>query len=127
MTFEGAEVNMPAPPRPWGPRPAPSILYPGVGSLRGLGDYAIGPLTSPGYTATNGGSTTIEYDPFHLRPHKTHDLDGVPLVVGSTEQSTLTGTWVATARNRDGRAEGTVTVQLDQKIVTVINLMGGTG
>lgn len=124
MSFEEVDADFPKRPRTWGPR-----AHSALGGLAwdpsrlSLGNYALGPFATPGYIAKNHGSTTIEFDPFHLRPHKSFDLDPVPLVVAAAESGSLTGSWVATARNRDGRAEGTVTVPLDERVFSIGDLL----
>lgn len=128
MSFEEVDADFPKRPRTWGPR-AHSALA-GLAwdpSRLSLGNYPLGPFATPGYIAKNHGSTTIEFDPFHLRPHKSFDLDPVPLVVAAAESGSLTGSWVATARNRDGRAEGTVTVPLDERVFSIGDLLRRRG
>ena len=82
-----------------------------------------GPFAAPGYTARNTGSTTIEFDPFDLRPHKEYDVDEVPLVVAAELRGSITGSWVATAKNLDGQAEGVVTVELSDTVVSIEDLL----
>lgn len=113
LTHEELDLDLPRAPRVWGPRRNPNRGS-GLGMFSGIRipDLSFPDVQLPGYTAKNSGSTTIEFDPFDLRPHKQYQLDGVPLVVGVQIRTSITGSWTATAKNRDGRAEGTVVVPL---------------
>jgi hypothetical protein len=120
------DVTMPRPPRLWGPRTlgftAPRIHI-GEHSLIGSGSYDL----AIGYSARNTGtSTTIEFDAFDLRPHRTVDLGEVPVVVNAALSGTIEGTWTATATNRDGQANGAVTVVLADETVTLAELLSPT-
>lgn len=124
MTYEEFDVDLPPAPRIWGPKPNRDWGF-GVGAIPSMQipNLTFPDIRLPGYTAKNTGSTTIEYEPFDLRPHKHYELDGVPLVVGAQLTGSIKGSWTATAKNRDGRAEGTVVVPLADAIVSVGDLM----
>lgn len=123
LTQEDFDVDLPPAPRVWGPRRNPDRVFglrmPNL-DFRNLTFPAV---QFPGYIAKNGGSTTIEYDPFDLRPHKRHEFDDVPLVVGVELKGSITGSWTATAKNRHGRAEGTVVVPLAGAVVSIDDLL----
>lgn len=124
LTHEEYDIDMPTPPREWGPWPNPEVAF-GIPSMPSF-DYShlgVARYQSPGYTAENTGSTTIEFDPFELRPHKEYDLDKVPLVVGAQLTRSIRGSWTATAKNRDGTAKGFVTVPLADTMVSIGDLM----
>lgn len=60
----------------------------------------------------NGGSVDITFPPIDLRPHAQEDLQEVVLVAGSGVMAAVTCTWLATAVNINGRAEGEFTLPL---------------
>ena len=132
VSFSGAvlthheeyDVEMPVPPRVWGPRPKRNLAS-ALGSLSRpyLPDLVMPDFDPPGYTATNTGSTTIEFEPFDLRPHKKYDLDEVPLLVGAQLTGSITGSWTGTAKNRDGRGEGSITVPLADSVVSIHDIL----
>jgi hypothetical protein len=124
FTYERRNVTLPNAPRAWGPRKNPDFPF-GVGVPRALVDIprVTVPDWSPGYTAKNTGSTTIEFEPFDLRPHKEYELADVPLVVSAELAGSITGSWTATATNRDSRAEGSITVPLADTVVSIGDLL----
>lgn len=125
LTHEAFDVDLPQAPRVWGPKLNPHRGF-GVGMLPSginIPNFTYPAAQLPGYTAKNGGSTTIEFDPFDLRPHKQFELDDVPLVVGVQLKGSITGSWTATAKNRDGRAEGTVVVPLAETVISIADLL----
>lgn len=127
LVWEESEIEMPTAPRAWGPRANPAL-----GSSIRSADFDIRsiltarlsvPYISPGYTATTRESTVIEFRPFDLRPHKEYQLPEVPLVVGMGATGSIEGSWSATAKNRDGRGEGVLTVLLSESVVSIDELV----
>lgn len=123
LTCETYEEDLPAAPRPWGPTPTENSFN--IGTFPN--DLYIPDIPRPfielGYTARNHGSTTIEFAPFDLRPYKDHKLIDVPLVVSAQLSRSIHGSWTATAMNRDGRAEGSISVDLTDDVATIDELL----
>ena len=122
-----SDATLPQPPRSWGPRPfdwMPSLkadftasLYPSVDLSRMLAGV---PSQVRDYTVKEeGADTVISFDPFDLRPFASYELPPVHLIVGERMKGSMTGTWSGTTKNRDGRAEGTLHVELADTVVLV--------
>jgi hypothetical protein len=122
-----SDATLPEPPRIWGPRPydwMPGFRANFAGAQYPLAELS--PMFSgmaprrPDYTAkADGKDTIISFDPFDLRPFASYELPPVHLIVGERIKDSMTGTWSGTTKNRDGRAEGTVHVQLADTLMLV--------
>ena len=65
---------------------------------------------TPGFTARDGGSVDIDFEPVHLHPHTPTELPGVRLLVDEPPGTELTLTWTATSESADGLASGRLTL-----------------
>lgn len=83
---------------------------------------APGGLTGPGFTIRDGGSVTIDFEPFDLRPRQRHPLDEVPLSVGAVEGTALDCRWTATAGNASGQQTGNFTITVASSTLDVNSL-----
>lgn len=121
-------AHLPRRPRKWGPWTTSKLAgmlsqvnyFPP--SSGGLGSASLGPSVE----IENGGSTTLRYDPIHLRPRARETLDVVVLVVPEGTASPLRATWRATATNVDGQAGGEVEVLVEGDVVDLWDMLDTT-
>ncbi|MGD9990119.1 AlbA family DNA-binding domain-containing protein [Pseudonocardia sp.] len=96
----GQEKRVPSPyERTLYPSIVPSPLYSSPSSFQ-----------SPGFTARDGGSVDIDFEPVHLHPHMPVELPPVPLLVDEPPGTELRLTWTATSESADGLARGEVSL-----------------
>ncbi|PWJ46916.1 protein of unknown function [Quadrisphaera granulorum] len=99
--------DMPTAPRKWGPRSTwASTDF--LASISGA-DFPLGSLARQ-VQIEHDGSVTLRYPPFDLRPKGGQELSSVVLLVPDGAARTRRATWIVTATNRDGLAEGELTL-----------------
>ncbi|CRK52015.1 conserved hypothetical protein [Rhodococcus sp. RD6.2] len=107
--------NLPAPPRPWGPRDAQPYTWMAAHQPR-LHDLQLPPSAyqRDSVVFTNSGSVDLELTLNELRPDATYNSDDgeFVLVLRSTEADRITGTWTATARDHHELFEGELSVEV---------------
>ena len=107
-------------PRRMGERKRVASPYDGFMNLHpaSLGAAAISAIPrsspSPGFTACDGGSVDIEFDPVHMHPHTPTELPPVRLLVDEPPHTELTVTWTATSESADGLASGKLTLTVTE-------------
>lgn len=117
VEFPGLVEYLPRAPRIWGPWTESAFsgmirspLLMGNGLLDKPSSYRARP------NIVNGGSADITFVPFDLRPYAEEDLDEIVLVSGQELTGGITCTWMATATNTNGRSEGSVLIQVGERI-----------
>lgn len=114
--FDESDVEGPVLPRrpaPWDSRKATDLL-----GLRGIGSTAWLPALStpvhpplPRGHIDNGGSSRIQFVPVDVRPGHSHRLDDVYVVTGpELADGSIGATWIATATDTSGIAQGLLAV-----------------
>lgn len=105
-------------PRLWG-SPAPTPFFDRFTSP--VSNWTVGAhpglLTSgPGVTIDNQASAKLTFSPVDLRPKTSERLPPVHLLVAADlAGQTIAATWRATARDADGEAEGTLTIDVSEQ------------
>jgi len=105
----------------------------GTGKPTGLG-LGLFPLMLPTYAPArvrygpiidNSGSVRVTHRPIDLRPGEAVRLDVIHLITTAPAGTVLTGTWVATATNADGRATGDLSVTIRDSTLYVDAVLSG--
>lgn len=114
--FVSLSDYLPRPPRIWGPWTQTLSLDTSTSLINMLGGGGRGPIQpmrvsydEPDIDYADDG-VTVTFPPRDLRPHATEHLHEVYLVGSSDVGGELTCMWTATATNRDGKIDGTITL-----------------
>ncbi|MGD0247741.1 MAG: hypothetical protein ABSB75_01685 [Candidatus Limnocylindrales bacterium] len=106
--------------------------------LGGLGLDQLGMVTGRGFpyaspairaigrrvTIDNGGSARVTFAPVDLYPEQSYNLDDFQLLVNRAYAGqTLTGEWIARAKDASGVVRGTIAIEVDPDVPTVEELL----
>lgn len=75
----------------------------------------------------NGGSVTLTFSVGNLRPRETVELDTFSLITTEPAGTELTAAWTATSTGINGVHEGTFTIKVRERAVSVLDIAPGTG
>ena len=113
-------VDLPKPPRSWGPRDFKLNL--GGSILPSALTASISPMNFdwlPGYEVLQSYPVEIDFDPVDLRPYETAALPEVPMIMMRPSDSmSVTGTWAATSSELDGIRTGEFQVNFQAPLDT---------
>lgn len=108
-------LDLPRPPRPWGPKKRDLFTTPAYYATPGY-DYR--PSPPPSMTWNNTGSVTAEFDIGTLRGTERYRCDDSTLVLVTAASASVPihGTWQITARDHNRVYRGEVAVQLGELV-----------